>query len=152
MPELKSVIAGLAISTAMTGGVVGLGAATTAAGAATQVSAGTSILTDDGWDSGDDFVGDDFGHRRNRGFGFGDQGGFGWGGWGGRCRGQGGGGFRNGRHGSVCLNVTNDNFNDTWDDRRDYRRDDRREHDKFRVKDERRRDERRVVKPHHDHP
>ncbi|MEO3872700.1 hypothetical protein ABGB18_28130 [Nonomuraea sp. B12E4] len=48
MPELKSVIAGLAISTAMTGGVVGLGAATTAASAATQVGASASMLTGGG--------------------------------------------------------------------------------------------------------
>ncbi|MFG1704053.1 hypothetical protein ACFLIM_12740 [Nonomuraea sp. M3C6] len=48
MPELKSVIAGLAISTALTGGVVGLGAATTAASAAAQVSTGTSVLTGHG--------------------------------------------------------------------------------------------------------
>ncbi|SDI76829.1 hypothetical protein [Nonomuraea jiangxiensis] len=50
MPNLKSVIAGLAISTAVTGGVVGLGAAatTTSAGAAAQVSTGTSVLTGGG--------------------------------------------------------------------------------------------------------
>jgi hypothetical protein len=49
MPKLKSVIAGLAISTALTGGVVSAGAATTAASAdaKTQVTAGKSVLT--GW-------------------------------------------------------------------------------------------------------
>ena len=45
MPKLKSVMAGLAISTALTGGVVGLGAATNAASAATQFSTGTSVLS-----------------------------------------------------------------------------------------------------------
>jgi hypothetical protein len=46
MPKLKSIIAGLAVSTAMSGAVVGLGAATTAssAGAATNLSSGTSTL------------------------------------------------------------------------------------------------------------
>ncbi|MFC5817209.1 hypothetical protein [Nonomuraea harbinensis] len=47
MPKLKSVLAGLALSTAVTGGVVVAGATmtTTSAAAATQVSAGTSVLT-----------------------------------------------------------------------------------------------------------
>ncbi|MEO3805747.1 hypothetical protein [Nonomuraea sp. B1E8] len=53
MPKLKSAIAGLAISTALTGGVVAVGAATTsfAAGAATQVSTGTSVVAGgcNGW-------------------------------------------------------------------------------------------------------
>ncbi|GAA2210016.1 hypothetical protein GCM10009850_054750 [Nonomuraea monospora] len=53
MPKLKSVIAGLAISTALTGGVVSVGAATTlaSADAATQVSTGTSVLAGNhcGW-------------------------------------------------------------------------------------------------------
>ncbi|MFG1704054.1 hypothetical protein ACFLIM_12745 [Nonomuraea sp. M3C6] len=155
MPELKSVIAGLAISTALTGGVVGLGATTTAAEAASPVYTGKTILNDDGFgdDSfGDDGFGDvvDFGDsgRRNRrdGFGFG---GFGGGGFGGhRC--HRGGGWGRGNNKDFCVNVTNDNFNDTFDDRRDFRRDDRREHDKFKFKDHERRDDKRVVKPHHD--
>ncbi|MFG1948053.1 hypothetical protein [Nonomuraea sp. NPDC048826] len=47
MPKLKSVIAGLALSTAVTGGVVVAGATmtTASANAATQISAGTSVLT-----------------------------------------------------------------------------------------------------------
>ncbi|MFG2076783.1 hypothetical protein [Nonomuraea maritima] len=47
MPKLKSVIAGLALSTAMTGGAVVAGATVTtaSASAATQVSTGTSVLT-----------------------------------------------------------------------------------------------------------
>ncbi|MEQ4716898.1 hypothetical protein [Nonomuraea sp. B19D2] len=48
MPKtFKNVMAGLAISTALTGGVVAVGATTTAASAstATQISAGTSVLT-----------------------------------------------------------------------------------------------------------
>ncbi|GAA3576702.1 hypothetical protein GCM10022419_067330 [Nonomuraea rosea] len=48
MPKLKSVIAGLAISTALAGGVVSMGAATTAANATTQVSNGTSVLAGHG--------------------------------------------------------------------------------------------------------
>ncbi|KAB8191300.1 hypothetical protein FH608_032485 [Nonomuraea phyllanthi] len=47
MPKLRSVMAGLAISTALTGGVVAAGAATTAAnaGTATKIGAGTTVLT-----------------------------------------------------------------------------------------------------------
>ncbi|MEV4806559.1 hypothetical protein AB0K18_41750 [Nonomuraea sp. NPDC049421] len=50
MPKLKSVIAGLAMSTALTGGVVSVGAATTSASAnaATQISTGTSVLAGHG--------------------------------------------------------------------------------------------------------
>ncbi|MEV4016976.1 hypothetical protein AB0J35_41440 [Nonomuraea angiospora] len=44
MPKLKSVMAGLAMSTAFSGGVVGVGAAMSAAEAATQVGAATSVL------------------------------------------------------------------------------------------------------------
>lgn len=46
MPKLKSVLAGLAISTALAGGAVVTGAATSAvsANAATQISTGTSIV------------------------------------------------------------------------------------------------------------
>ncbi|MET7328778.1 hypothetical protein [Nonomuraea sp. NPDC005650] len=44
MPKLKSVIAGLAMSTAVSGGVVGVGAAMSAADAATQVSSAASVL------------------------------------------------------------------------------------------------------------
>ena len=47
MPKLKSVIAGLALSTAVTGGALVTGATLTAtsANAATQISAGTSVLS-----------------------------------------------------------------------------------------------------------
>ncbi|MFG1700724.1 hypothetical protein [Nonomuraea sp. NPDC049309] len=51
MPKLKSVIAGLALSTALTGGVVSLGAATTTASAdaaTTQITAGKSVLAGHG--------------------------------------------------------------------------------------------------------
>ncbi|PZG07173.1 hypothetical protein [Nonomuraea aridisoli] len=51
MPKLKSVIAGLALSTAMAGGTLVAGAATTTASAAattTQFSTGTSILAGHG--------------------------------------------------------------------------------------------------------
>jgi hypothetical protein len=143
MPELKSVIAGLAISTLLTGGVVGMGATigTTSAGAATQVSTGTSILTDDDFDDEgfgdegfrDEGFGDtvdfgDSGNRRNRdeGFGFG---GFSRGFGGHRCH-RGGGGGRHGNRSDFCVNITNDNFNDTRSDRRDIRRDDRRDHER----------------------
>ncbi|MGV9376869.1 hypothetical protein ACWDRB_13690 [Nonomuraea sp. NPDC003707] len=44
MPKLKSVMAGLALSTAFSGGVVGVGAAMSAADAATQVGTATSVL------------------------------------------------------------------------------------------------------------
>ncbi|MEU1391373.1 MULTISPECIES: hypothetical protein [unclassified Nonomuraea] len=47
MPKLKSVIAGLAMSTALSGGVIGLGAATTAtsADAATNVTTAATTTT-----------------------------------------------------------------------------------------------------------
>jgi hypothetical protein len=47
MPKLKSILAGLAVSTALSGGVIGLGAATTAtsADAATNISGTTSTVT-----------------------------------------------------------------------------------------------------------
>lgn len=46
MPKLKSVLAGLALSTAMGGAVVvGATATTASASAATQVSTGTSVVT-----------------------------------------------------------------------------------------------------------
>jgi hypothetical protein len=47
MPKLKSIIAGLAVSTALSGGVIGLGAATTAtsADAATSITSSASTLT-----------------------------------------------------------------------------------------------------------
>ncbi|MBB5774603.1 hypothetical protein AB0K16_29755 [Nonomuraea jabiensis] len=44
MPKLKSVIAGLAVSTALTGGVVAAGAATSPAGAAVQVKSAAPVL------------------------------------------------------------------------------------------------------------
>ncbi|SDI76376.1 hypothetical protein SAMN05421869_10745 [Nonomuraea jiangxiensis] len=142
MPELKSVMAGLAISTLLTGGVVGMGA--TAAGATTQFTTGTSVLASDGDDDfGDDFGGDGFGdivdfgdsgRRNNDGIGFGGFGGFGGHGFGHRCHrgGWGGGGWgrRGGHHGDICVNVTNDNINDTRSDRRDFRHDDRRDHER----------------------
>jgi hypothetical protein len=50
MPKLKSAIAGLAVGTALTGGLVAAGAATTTAAAAAtvQVSSGTPVLTGHG--------------------------------------------------------------------------------------------------------
>jgi hypothetical protein len=113
MPKLKSVIAGLAISTAVTGGMVGVGAATSAANATTQVSNGTSVLMDDGWGWG-------WGHRRhhnrhhqrcNRHHG----------GWGG---GWGGWGWGHRRHrGEICVVVHNDNVNDNGPRRRHHHHD-----------------------------
>ncbi|MEV3983301.1 hypothetical protein [Nonomuraea sp. NPDC049758] len=47
MPKLKSIVAGLAMSTALSGGVIALGAATTttSAEAATNVTAGATTAT-----------------------------------------------------------------------------------------------------------
>ncbi|MFG1700723.1 hypothetical protein [Nonomuraea sp. NPDC049309] len=112
MPKLKSVIAGLALSTAVTGGVVGVGAATSAAGATTQVSNGASVLMDDGWGWG-------WGHRRHHRHhhharcGKNHHGGWGWGGW----------GWGHRRHrGEICIVVRNDNVNDNGP-RHHHRRD-----------------------------
>jgi hypothetical protein len=111
MPKFKSIVAGLAVSTALTGGVVSLGATTTA-NASTEdgISTGTSFRTDDGFG---------WRHRRrhscgrrHRGWG----GGGGWGGgWGGGGWGGWGGGWRRhhrGGGGSVCVKIFNDNTND----------------------------------------
>ncbi|WP_043630578.1 hypothetical protein [Nonomuraea candida] len=101
MPKLKSVIAGLAISTAVTGGLVSAGAATSAANATTtQVTTGTSILGNDGWGWG-------WGHRRHHhrnrcGKGHHNHGGWGWG-WGHR---------RHHHRGTVCIVIRNYNHND----------------------------------------
>lgn len=53
MPKFKSVLAGLAISTALSGGVVALGAATTAtsASAGTAVTGISSFQTSWGWNT-----------------------------------------------------------------------------------------------------
>ncbi|GAA3110472.1 MULTISPECIES: hypothetical protein [Nonomuraea] len=104
MPKLKSVIAGLAISTAVTGGMVGVGAATSAANATTQVSNGTSVLMDDGWGWG-------WGHRRHHNRHHNNRCGRHHGGWGG---GWGGWGWGHRRHhrGEVCVVIRNHNTND----------------------------------------
>ncbi|MGW0804386.1 hypothetical protein [Nonomuraea sp. NPDC002799] len=100
MPKLKSVIAGLAISTAMAGGMVSMGAA---ASAATPVSTGNFVFTNDDWGWGNN---NNHHHRRHHRCGRGHHGGGGWGGW--------GGGW--GRHrrggGTICVVVHNDNHND----------------------------------------
>ncbi|QYC44828.1 hypothetical protein Nocox_36370 [Nonomuraea coxensis DSM 45129] len=90
MPKLRSVIAGLAISTAMTGGAVVASAATSAANAsaATQAGVGTNVTV--GWGCG----------RR-----------CGWGGW---------GGWRRHHKQRVRVNVHNDNFNRNFFHRRDH--------------------------------
>ncbi|MFI7617910.1 hypothetical protein ACIBP6_42505 [Nonomuraea terrae] len=84
MPKLKSVIAGLALSTAMAGGTLVAGAATTTTGAAatttTKVGAGTSVLAGHGC----------FRARR-----------CGWGGW----------GRRHHRHERKHLRIIIENFN-----------------------------------------
>ncbi|MFB4279452.1 MULTISPECIES: hypothetical protein [unclassified Nonomuraea] len=101
MPKLKSVIAGLAISTGLTGGMVSMGAATTAADAATQISTGASVLASDGWGWGRHHGHHGRHHQRcNRGGHHG--GGWGWGGW----------GHRRHHRGTVCIIVRNHNHND----------------------------------------
>ncbi|SDI76411.1 hypothetical protein SAMN05421869_10746 [Nonomuraea jiangxiensis] len=93
MPKLKSVIAGLAISTAMAGGVVGLGAATTATSAsAAQISTGTSVLTGGGC------------HRRRCGWGGG--------GWGGHRR----------HHNRIHIHIFNHNLNNNINENRRHER------------------------------
>ncbi|MFF4619660.1 hypothetical protein [Nonomuraea jabiensis] len=127
MPKLKSVIAGLAVSTALTGGMVSAGAATTAVSADAIKLNTSSVLTgiDDGLDDGlgiDEGIDDGLTNgividrrdrrrhqrcnRRHGGWGGG------WGGWGwGRHR----------RGGEVCVVIRNDNVNDNRPERRRLR-------------------------------
>jgi hypothetical protein len=104
MPKLKSVIAGLALSTAMAGGTLVAGAATTTTGAAattTKVGAGTSVLAGHGC----------FRARR-----------CGWGGW----------GRRHHRHERKHLRIIIENFNHNRNPRRhleEHRRHDHRRWD-----------------------
>ncbi|MGV9376870.1 hypothetical protein ACWDRB_13695 [Nonomuraea sp. NPDC003707] len=98
MPKLKSVIAGLAVSSALTGGVVAAGAATSPAGAAVQVKSAAPVLAGNcrggGW--------------RRCGGGWGGR----WGGpwaWGGR--GWGGGWGRHNRGARVRIVIVNQNHN-----------------------------------------
>ncbi|MBE1587513.1 hypothetical protein ACFPOI_41570 [Nonomuraea angiospora] len=129
MPKLKSVIAGLAVSTALTGGMVCAGAATTAVSADAIKLNTSSILTgidDDGLDDGlgiDEGIDDGLTNgividrrdrdrhrrqcRRHHGWG----GGWGGGWWGGRHR----------RGGEVCVVIRNDNVNDNRPERRRVR-------------------------------
>ncbi|MER5998868.1 hypothetical protein ABT120_09870 [Nonomuraea angiospora] len=122
MPKLKSVIAGLAVSTALTGGMVSAGAATTAVSADAIKLNTSSILTgiDDDFDDGLDDIGDGLNngividrrdrdrHRRQCRRHHGGWGG-GWGGgWWGRHR----------RGGEVCVVIRNDNVNDNRPERR----------------------------------
>jgi len=68
MPKYKSVIAGLAISTALTGGVVGLGAATTVTSASatiTTVTAAAFPTCGGGWGRGCGCCGCRSHHRRS---------------------------------------------------------------------------------------
>ncbi|NUP83163.1 MAG: hypothetical protein HOV96_37095 [Nonomuraea sp.] len=110
MPKLKSVIAGLAVSTALTGGVVSLGATTTANASTGNNLTGQTTLS---WGDGDGHGWHRRHHRCNRnrhGWG-GGGGGWGWGGWGG----WGGGGWgwrRHHRGGGVCVKIFNENTND----------------------------------------
>ncbi|QFY12639.1 hypothetical protein GBF35_44120 [Nonomuraea phyllanthi] len=132
MPNLKSVMAGLAISTALTGGVVGLGA-TTANADGTHFTGRTVFAGDDDSDVDDGlaflpFVNDDDDDDNDNedlalllgtgGLGGGwNNGGGNWGG--GRCR-HGWGG-RWGKRRNVCVTVTNDNINFNRDRNRDRR-------------------------------
>ncbi|MEV4016975.1 hypothetical protein AB0J35_41435 [Nonomuraea angiospora] len=112
MPKLKSVIAGLAVSTALTGGVVAAGAATSPAGAAVQVKSAAPVLAGNcrggGW--------------RRCGWGGGRWGGGRWA-WGGRGWGWGGGrGWGWGRHNQgarVRIVIVNQNHNINRVDRGD---------------------------------
>ncbi|MGW0204151.1 hypothetical protein [Nonomuraea sp. NPDC003201] len=100
MPKLKSVIAGLAVSSALTGGVVAAGAATSPAGAAVQVKSAAPVLAGNcrggGW--------------RRCGGGWGGR----WGGpwaWGGRGWGGGWGWGRHDRGARVRIVIVNQNHN-----------------------------------------
>ncbi|WP_212746205.1 hypothetical protein [Nonomuraea sp. KC401] len=107
MPKLKSVIAGLALSTAMTGGVVGLSA--TSAEANTPVRSGPSVVTGDdgrwGWGWGH--------HRRHRHnckrHGHHHHGGWGW-------------GHRRHHRGQICVVIRNDNRNENGERRHRHHR------------------------------
>ncbi|KAB8191302.1 hypothetical protein FH608_032495 [Nonomuraea phyllanthi] len=151
MPNLKSVMAGLAISTALTGGVVGLGA-TTANADGTHFTGRTVFAGDDDGDDGLAFLpfvnDDDDDDDDNEdlalllgtggiGGGFNNRGGFG----GRRC--HHGWGGRRGHHRNVCVTVTNDNINFN----RDRNRDKRFEHRKHQERDV----EPLVVRRHHHH-
>ncbi|MFC5817210.1 hypothetical protein [Nonomuraea harbinensis] len=98
MPKLKSVIAGLAVSTALTGALVAGGAT-----AAVAMPTTAPVVAND------DF-GDDLGFNNGLGFGF-----FGHHHFGHRhkCgRHHGGGWGRRGKHKNICVVVRNFNFND----------------------------------------
>jgi hypothetical protein len=98
MPKFKSVLAGLAISTAMSGGVIGLGALTTASSANATASAATDAGVVAGWGGGC--------HRRCGGWG--GWGGGGWGGWGRR--------HHRGGHVKVHIHLHNSNTNNVRGD------------------------------------
>ncbi|GAA3233138.1 hypothetical protein [Nonomuraea helvata] len=135
MPNLKSVMAGLAFSTLLTGGVVGLGA--TSADAFT----GTILSDDDDndrifFDNDDDDDDDDNNFAEflpffaNNGFNNGNNGFFG----GRRCgRGGGGGGWKSNRR-HVCVTVFNDNQNFNFDHKRDKRREFENDHREVKFK------------------
>ncbi|WP_433434164.1 hypothetical protein [Nonomuraea sp. CA-141351] len=140
MPNLKSVMAGLAVSTVLTGGVVGLGA--TYADATTQFTGGNFLTGDDDDDDDaifftnddDDDDDDDRGFEEffpflfaNGGFnngtdGVGNRG----------CR-RGGGGWRSNRR-HVCVTVHNDNINLNTHRRRDRRDEREKDHREFKKK------------------
>ncbi|MFG6196357.1 hypothetical protein [Nonomuraea sp. JJY05] len=99
MPKLKSVIAGLAVSSALTGGVVAAGAATSPAAAAVEVKSAAPVLAGrcngGGW--------------RRCGWGWGGRwGGRGWGPWAG---GRGWGWHRHNRSPRVRIVIVNQNHN-----------------------------------------
>ncbi|MFI7640315.1 hypothetical protein [Nonomuraea sp. NPDC049400] len=130
MPNLKSVMAGLAISTLLTGGVVGLGATAADAFAGRTILSGDDddehvFFNDDDDDDDDDNFAEflPFFFNQNNGFNnnghFGDR----------RC-GRGGGGWKtNRRH--VCVTVFNDNQNFNFDHKKDKRREFEKDHREF---------------------
>ncbi|MEV1177697.1 hypothetical protein [Nonomuraea sp. NPDC049784] len=141
MPNLKSVMAGLAVSTVLTGGVVGLGA--TYADATTQFTGGNFLTGDDDDDDDaifftnddDDDDNDDRGFEElfpllfaNGGFNNGNNGNVGNRG----CR-RGGGGWRSNRR-HVCVTVSNDNINFNTNRRRDRRDEREKDHREFKKK------------------
>ena len=133
MPNLKSVMAGLAISTLLTGGVVGLGATSADAFTGTILSGDDDdhifFDNDDDDDDDDDNFAEFLPFFANNNNGFNNNGSFG----GRRCGRGGGGGWKSNRR-HVCVTVFNDNQNFNFDHKKDKRREFENDHREVKFK------------------